>query len=149
MTKGVSLSLSSSMKFLTLLMITAFAGCAALSGNEDASLQHTHWQLTEVFGYPITPKEGEQAAYIQLSAGGKINGHSGCNQIFGQYHLQDSLISFSRMASTRKACMGRADETERYMLDMLREPLMWIVKGERLVFFDNQQTVVARFKTVY
>ncbi|MFC3152990.1 META domain-containing protein [Litoribrevibacter euphylliae] len=149
MIRNTSPSLPAFLKLITLLMITLLAGCASLSGNKDAPLQRTQWQLTEVQGYKITTKEGEQAAYIKLSPAGKVSGHSGCNQIFGQYHLQDSLISFSRMASTRKACMGRADETERYMLDMLKSPLMWVVKGERLVFFDNQQVVVARFKSVY
>ena len=143
------LSVGAFIKGLGCALLLLLAGCSSMLGKSDAPLKNTHWQLTEVSGYMITPKEGKKAAYLQFGANGKVIGHSSCNQLFGQYLLHDSMISFSHMASTRMACMGSADETEHFMLEVLKQPLLWVIRGNRLVLFDNEQVAVARFKSVY
>ncbi|GLQ32601.1 META domain-containing protein [Litoribrevibacter albus] len=150
---SIAPSISAFHQFFTWILLTvaviSVAACSSFSGPDNAPLRETHWQVTEIFSYPVTAKEEQQSAYLQFSANGKVEGHSGCNQLFGQYHLQDSIIYFTRMASTRMACVGQADEIEGYMLDLLKEPKLWIIKGETLVLFNKEQQVQARFKSVY
>ncbi len=136
-------------KSLVLLLLLNLSGCSGLSSNDNASLRGTYWKLTEIFGVPVETDDAEKQAYLQLTGSGQVAGHSGCNQLFGQYQLQDSIIYFTRMASTRMACIGQADEVEGYMLEMLKEPKLWIIKGQSLVFFNNEQEVIARFKSVH
>lgn len=132
---------------LTVAAISLVA-CGSLIGPDNAPLRESRWQLTEIYSYPVTAQEDKENAYLQLTVDGKVQGHSSCNQLFGQYHLQDSIIYFTRMASTRKACIGQADEIEGYILQLLKEPKLWIIKGETLVLFNKEQQVQARFKSV-
>jgi len=142
---------TSTLRTLFVFLFSAFllSGCASFGEEQDEPLRNTYWKLETLYGYPITTQENQREAFIQFTSPKGFTGHSGCNQIFGQYHQQGSLLYFTKVASTKMACIGRADETEQLMIDLLKEPRIWVINKNKLVLFNEKQDAIARFRSVY
>ncbi|WP_257957460.1 META domain-containing protein [Parapedobacter tibetensis] len=64
--------------------------------------------------------------YIRFDkAKGSVNGFSGCNRFFGNFHNQDDYIKFNQLASTRMACAeAHKNKLEQEFLAILRDELL-------------------------
>ena len=49
----------------------------------------------------------------------KISGFSGCNNYFGSFIVEDAVLEFGQMGSTRKMCAGDINKIESEMLQLL------------------------------
>lgn len=76
-------------------------------GSQEKLLD-THWQLTRIHQTPVPVETGtfSDLPYLQLSTEtSRFGGSDGCNQLMGQYRLEEDRLLFSKIASTRKACL--------------------------------------------
>ncbi|NJC26776.1 META domain-containing protein [Neolewinella antarctica] len=63
------------------------------------------WSIDRIFGKDITAPDGRTKPYLTFTADGKVQGHTGCNPINGNYTLENGLrITFSDMASGMAFC---------------------------------------------
>jgi heat shock protein HslJ len=139
----------SMIKGLGIILLTSLLfGCAGGSTYHEP-LMANYWKLTELYGYPITTRDNQREAHLIFTQSGLVKGHTSCNPLFGQFSLKNSTISFQRMASTKMACIGQADDTDKLMMELFKNPLIWLVKGQKLVLFDSKQKPIAHFQVVH
>lgn len=73
----------------------------------------------------------------------KVSGNTGCNNFSGTYETNDDRISFNKVASTRMACIGEANETEQKVLAYLNnKDLRFDVADQTLNFYLNDKLVM-------
>jgi heat shock protein HslJ len=73
-----------------------------------AELTDGVWQLEMLDSAVVV----ESAPTIEFRADGSVGGSSGCNNYRGMYTLEDDTLSLSPLASTRRACLDEAQNTQ-------------------------------------
>lgn len=105
------------MKFLLKIaalaaVVSLAAGCCPCRSYQKKTrrpLVGTEWQLIQLGGQAIQPKEG--AFTITLSAEGKLSGSGACNRLMGSYKTDDKRsLKIEPLASTRMACPDLKEE---------------------------------------
>jgi heat shock protein HslJ len=82
---------------LAAIIVFAFGAFA-----QNTDLASGQWKLTHLNGKAV----GQTQAYIEIDpAAGRFNGNAGCNRIFGTVKVSRRNITFSRVGSTRMACI--------------------------------------------
>ncbi|MCI0390454.1 MAG: YbaY family lipoprotein [Acidobacteria bacterium] len=105
-----------------------------------SQLQNTYWKLVELNALPVT---GE--AHIQLNARNKkVQGNGGCNTIAGGYELTGNRIKFTKMISTKMACLGGMG-VEQDFLKALEDSNNFKISGEKLELYSDDK-LLARFE---
>lgn len=96
----------------------AFATTAAFA--QAGKLGTGPWKLTQLGGKRIS---ADSKAYIELDIGqARFTGSAGCNRMFGSVALNGRNISFSRIGTTRMACVDpEASSIETAFLKALGE----------------------------
>lgn len=75
--------------------------------DDAAQLFGRRWWLTEVNGAAVRTTK----PYIEFDRGAKrFAGDGGCNRISGGFEINGSNLRFSRVISTRRACIDREDQ---------------------------------------
>jgi len=116
------------------------------STSAKASLENTHWKLTQLGEAGVTPASAAQEPYIVLdSAAHRVSGSGGCNRLTGHYESSGSRLRFSQMAGTMMACI-QGMETEQAFLQALGSVGTWKIVGPKLELFDSAGNLVARFE---
>jgi heat shock protein HslJ len=77
-----------------------------------------------------------------------VTGSGGCNRLTGSYDLNGDHVSFSKVASTRMACLGGMETAEAF-LEALGIVSRWMIVGQQLELFDAGGTPLARFEAVH
>lgn len=99
------------------------------------------WVRTQMNdGTVLTPKQ-PGVFTINLGEDGQVTGTTDCNNFFGSYTLQDNLLSFGPLASTKMYCEG-SQETE--FLKYLAEVQSYLVVDNQLVLeikYDSGQLI--------
>ena len=115
----------------------------ALSAAQE--MENIEWRLVEVEGRDISPPAGEKWPFMKLDPVKKqAAGFAGCNNFFAGYAREGASLSFGLIGSTRRACEGPQDETERDFLKALGSTRSWqIIDGVLILSADK---VLARFK---
>lgn len=110
-----------------------------------ASIEGTYWVLTELMGKPVSSPDPEKDFYLQLNPDEKrVSAFAGCNSMTGGYELTDgNRITFTKMASTLKACpdMSVEDEFSR-VLEMVDN---YSIQGYSLSLNKAKMAPLARF----
>ena len=75
----------------------------------------------------------------------KINGHSGCNQFFGQYKAADGKIKFSEVGMTRRMCDEESNKIEMQISNLLENADAYTVEKGKVTFY-NGKTPLAVFE---
>lgn len=85
-----------------------------LSQTEVISLQEVHWKVVGMHGKAVRQNVNQRAPYLLLTIENtQVQGFSGCNRLTGMYTLKEKeQIRFSKMASTRMACLDSTVEGE-------------------------------------
>jgi heat shock protein HslJ len=115
-----------------------------------AELKDTYWKLIELDGETIVmaPDQQREVRITLASEGARFVSFSGCNQLVGAYVQEGSALRFTKMASTKMACVPPFMELESQVLKMLSATTAYRIEGEQLTLLGGDQ-VLARFEAVY
>jgi heat shock protein HslJ len=111
------------------------------------ALYQYQWFAIELKGSPVP---AEVKAWLVFTAGEtkRVSGSTGCNSTTGSFELSGTdVLAFKQMATTRRACIGNADEVERNFMELLAEANKWKITGNQLIL-SNGKNVLAKFKGV-
>jgi heat shock protein HslJ len=111
----------------------AFAGEVETAGQNP--LANTQWRLSsfESSG-SSTPVIQGTTIVLKLGADGRVSGNSGCNNYAGDYHLEGDSVSFSRLVSTRRACLNQgANQQETRYLSALESAGRFQLRDDQLI----------------
>jgi copper homeostasis protein (lipoprotein) len=109
-------------------------------------LQETYWKLTRLQGKPVILKQNQkEPSLVFRSAGSRVTGFGGCNELTGTYSLKGNEITFGGVAVTQRACIDGMD-TEGIFLTALKGVRSWKISGEHLELCDAAGTTIARFE---
>lgn len=124
--------------------VALLAGCASAGPGDGTGMtpEGREWRLLEMNGEPAraTPPT------LRLDAAEKrVSGNTGCNSYFGSYELSGDSLSFGALASTRRACLDPAANTqEGAYLGALNRTRTWRLDGGALVL-SGEEGELARF----
>ena len=115
-------------------------------------LEQSYWRLTRLGEEPLLWVGGNETRAPRLVLdGGTLAGFGGCNQLAGQYMLQDELtptqgaLTFSGVTATRVACQTGMD-TETAFLTALARVRRFSVSGIHLDLLDDARGRLLRFE---
>jgi len=130
------------------MIALALLQCKSSQGSKDqASLENTHWRLSEINGNPIvTPEGGRDVHFILTSAIGekKVAGFAGCNSMGGSYTLTGNEIKFV-IYSTKMMCPSEQMVVEDFLMKVLTSATSYKINGDTLELLDGE-TLLAEFK---
>lgn len=114
---------------------------------ETNTLTEKYWKLIEINGKTV--KSSEKEAHIILKAtDNRIIGNSGCNSFAGSFEqLPGNRISFSKIASTRMACMDMSIEDQ--LFNILSTVDNFSFNEGILSLNRARMAPLARFEVVY
>ena len=90
-----------------------------------------------------------EKAFIQFDPVNKrMNGNSGCNNFFGEFNSTTNNIAFTKVGSTRMACLSKEkQEVETKFLSYLnKSSLTYDITGNTLNFYDGDRLVMVFMK---
>lgn len=110
-------------------------------------LTGTDWRLVSlgpagneadvVAGTMVTLKFGED---------GRVGGSTGCNSYGGNYQIRGDTVSFSRLISTRRACLDQnANQQEQRFLSALEASNRFRLSSNRLILLSDRGGTVLNF----
>ena len=124
----------------------ALVAGTALAQPATASLENTHWKLTELNGKSIAAMR-QEPHFILHPDTRRVSGAGGCNRFIGSYQLNGDQLTFGQTAGTMMACRDEM-ETEREFFAALRQVRKARVSGLELELLDEADRPVARFEAV-
>jgi len=115
----------------------------------DASLTNTYWKLVSFAEEPYQHKGTEREPHLKLIAkDNSIRGFTGCNAFFGHFERKGSMLRFDeKMAVTLRACQHNMQIERRY-LRALGEVNRYVIQGDTLRLFHDDQFLLG-FEAVY
>lgn len=145
---------------ISLFSLLIFSSCCtskksitdnAISQKEPSEVLEKYWKLIEINGQKVTADDfADREPYLILkSIDNRVTGNGGCNSFFGTYELQSNVnrISFSKMGSTRMACIKPTVEND--FLKVLETVDNYTVKNDTLQLNKARMTPLAKFSAVY
>ncbi|OYX80948.1 MAG: hypothetical protein B7Y83_17840 [Flavobacteriales bacterium 32-34-25] len=141
---------------LSLLFISCCTSKKTISENtvspkESTEIVEKYWKLIEIRGQKVTAENfvTKEPHLILKKADNRVTGNGGCNSFFGTYELQTDAnrISFSKMGSTRMACLKPTVENE--FLNVLETVDNYTVKNDTLQLNKARMAPMAKFVAVY
>ncbi len=127
------------------------SSCASRVKEPVFSFQGKMLQLVELNGVAYDAKSTFEPITFMFTetavADGiyKINGHSGCNQFFGQYKAADGKIKFSGVGMTRRMCDEESNKIEMQISNLLENADAYTVEKGKVTFY-NGKTPLAVFE---
>ncbi len=106
------------------------------------SLIDTQWEVAELYGEPVPGR----APTLAFSNDNRSHGYAGCNQFFGQYELQETEFTISRIGSTRMLCEEERNRVEQRYLRGLQTVRQATLQGPELILLDEEKQVVVRLR---
>jgi putative lipoprotein len=125
-------------------------GLAVVSVKPLADLSNTYWKLMSMNGEKVTMSEKQKReAFLQLNPNDeKIKGFAGCNQMMGTYATKGNDLSFSKLGSTRKACIEGMD-TESQFMQVLTDTAYFSIHGHNMTLLNDSKKPIANFTAQY
>jgi heat shock protein HslJ len=126
-----------------------FFGCAMLCACQNASdlqaesLMHHHWQL-ELIDQQQVPQDKRHPIDIEIGERLMVNGHTGCNQFFGQGVLQLGKLQVNGLGMTKQACPVERRWIETAILNTLREGGELQLTQDQLILKGSRHTLIYR-----
>ncbi|GKS70433.1 hypothetical protein W03_24370 [Nitrosomonas sp. PY1] len=113
----------------------------------DSPLRGTYWKLVRLNDNPvaISAKQRREAQLVFATDTLRVSGNTGCNRINGSFEINNDKLRFSRMASTKMACLEGMDLEERF-LSALKHVERYRIIGSHLELLDATGTISARFE---
>jgi heat shock protein HslJ len=128
------------------ILCTPLATYSQTSFSND-QLPGTEWKLVS-FG-PLgreTPIVDGTDVTLNFGSDSSASGSAGCNSYRGTYRVQGNSITFSRLVSTRRACLDeRANQQEQRYLAALESATRFRLDANRLTVYPNRGRDVLNF----
>ena len=136
---------------LAALLLMSFAVAHAQTGSGMSSDQRvltgTDWRLVS-----LGPVGSETAVVagttvtLKLKEDERVSGSTGCNSYGGTYQVRGDNITFSRIVSTRRACLDQnANEQEHRFLSILETANRFRLSSNRLTILSDRGRNVLNF----
>jgi heat shock protein HslJ len=131
--------------FLGMLLVSCVKHESTPPVTESAGIEGVQWYLTEVAGSPVSLMANDKQPHIMLNPAKKqATGFSGCNNFFGSYELNGSLLKFGPLGATSMACPDLETGLETEVFKALDQTRTWEIRGGELLFLDDGK-ILARF----
>ncbi|MCL2830605.1 MAG: META domain-containing protein [Betaproteobacteria bacterium] len=132
-------------RFAVFLVVFLF-GCAH-SGTARMSIADEVWEAVWLEGMelPANP-EASRAISLRLMDG-RVQGYGGCNWIAGGYRLEGSQLTFSGLASTRRACLAGMEREDAF-LKALEKASAWGREGDLLHLYGSGGKLLLKMEAV-
>lgn len=125
------------------------------NGNADASkttlastpsITDKTWKINLV---NLEKIEGNSKDYfLKLDSSSKqFQAKAGCNQIFGEFEIKDSMISFSKISSTKMYCFDTMKYEDALLSALSNSSKIVIVDSTKFILL-NDDIVIAQFELV-
>ena len=135
---------------LAVLAVTIFSVVAQGQTGQSTHqrvLAGTDWRLVSLG--PAGAEAGVIAGTtvtLKLGEDGRANGSTGCNSYSGTYQVRGDNIFFSRLVSTRRACLDQnANEQEQRFLSALEAANRFRLSSNRLTILSDRGRNVLNF----
>ena len=130
-----------------LLIVFACSGAENAEPLADASFAGTYWKVVSIAEEPITHPSNNRLIYIVFyEEDNRISGYAGCNNVIGNYVLNDPDRISMLAASTKMLCEDFMDVEQKF-LTVLTEADYYKVEGNKLSITTFNK-VVAIFERV-
>ncbi|HMV61589.1 MAG TPA: META domain-containing protein [Agitococcus sp.] len=117
-----------------------------LTDKQIVGLEDTMWQLTALTK-SLNANKIQDGAFLNLqSASKRIKGNSGCNRLMGNYRLQDNVLKFSEISSTKIFCPSGGIVQEALFIEALTDTRAWRIKDKHLYLLDEKGDTLAVFE---
>jgi heat shock protein HslJ len=141
------------MKLLTFLFsLILFIGCAPASSKKPiaapqvsvSTLANTQWKLKSFTAQGAEiPVEGISIT-LRIGEDNRAAGSGGCNSYAGEYEARDDVISFSKIISTKKACVERSmmEQEQRYFNALGSAAAFKLSENTLTISYDGGQSML-------
>lgn len=102
------------------------------------SLVGTSWTLISIPGFDL--EQTRKPVTLDFGTDNKIGGNAGCNHYGGSYSLQGEKISFSKIISTKMACLPGM-KTENKFMEVLHNANEIAVSGDHLLLMQSGKSL--------
>ncbi|MCJ8165215.1 copper resistance protein NlpE N-terminal domain-containing protein [Pontibacter sp. E15-1] len=112
----------------------------------ETDIMATHWKLVALNGQQLARQANQQRDphFVLQPDGNSVTGYTGCNSFVGTYALSGSNgIRFSKMASTRMACLQMTHENA--YLQVMETADSFSLKGDTLTLQTAGGASLAKF----
>jgi heat shock protein HslJ len=117
---------------------------------DQRALTGIDWRLATLG--PVGAETGVVAGTtvtLKLGEDGRVSGSTGCNSYGGTYQVRGDNISFSRIVSTRRACLDQnANEQEHRFLSILETANRFRLASNRLTILSDRGRSVLNFVNI-
>lgn len=133
------------------LLALIFSSCATRVKEPVFNFQGKMLQLVELNGTAYDAKSTFEPITFMFTdvavADGiyKINGHSGCNQFFGQYKASNGSIKFLEVGMTRRMCDEGSNKIEGQITNLLETANAYKAEKGKVTLY-NGKTPLAVFE---
>lgn len=129
------------MKYLCLLITALICFQCSPKLSPDTGWGRQRWVVTEMKGVPVQQSESRRDAFINFDvADKKFSGNGGCNQINGNYTINNSSINFGEVVSTKMSCTDIAFEN--VFLNTLRTVNRFEINGDDMLLKRKKEVVL-------
>jgi heat shock protein HslJ len=123
------------------LLLMMSPGDVTLAQGSANQLAGSEWRPVEIRGEAV---DANGIAFVRFGAEGKVSGSGGCNRFFGQYEIEGTKLTLSRLGSTRKACPGPLMTLEHRFLGTLRDTAGFERRRAKLALRDDKGRTIMR-----
>ncbi len=109
------------------------------TGSGRGGLEDTAWLVEHLGGVATTGREPR----LVFGDDGRLSGSTGVNRMLGQYEVEDGVIRFGALGSTRMAGPPEAMAQERVLLAVLAGEVPFARDGDRLVVVPGTDSAPA------
>ena len=132
---------------ITAIFALLLSSCAVKKSNQVAfNFAGQTLHLVELNGVAYTTNMTDEPVVLTFTdVENKVNGHSGCNQIFGQYKAENGSIKFLNMAMTRRMCDEATNKIEMQLAQVLETANAYKAEKGKVTLY-NGKTPLAVFE---
>jgi len=129
------------------LILAAALGSTALAqivSPPPMPLEGTFWRAV-VVGDRQLSSSSVPGPYLVFEHTGRVSGSDGCNRLAGDFNVNAEVVTFARMESTYKMCVGIHD-VQRMFDRALTDARRLVIVGDQLELFDASNRPLAIFR---
>jgi heat shock protein HslJ len=136
------------MKFI----LTFFSLCVLKCCGAPSKTLQSHQNITETVVqlndlYQINSLNGKDVSSFKLTitfndSTKQVSGFSGCNKFFGSYTLENKILKFGNLASTKMFCDDEANQIETQFLKSLEKADSFSIKNEILQLISDNNIIL-------
>jgi heat shock protein HslJ len=126
---------------IALCAVALTTGCSSKSNTDpqgsvgpSANLENTNWRLARIDNEAAVSPGDRGAPFLRFVADGtRLEGSTGCNQMFGKYERNGATLRFTGIGMTKRACTeARRNQLEQQFVAALNATQRFEISGDTL-----------------